>query len=122
MGLSQTAAPGRTFGAILDSYANLVASGHADTDLSPAERTVVVSLLRAAVHPSVIVGDRMGPLVVYPPSDRSRDDVIANMRDGIGRMLAPRCALVVTPMQLGTLDYAQWDACVTRALDIIRNA
>lgn len=98
---------GTTYGDILRKYADLIASGHTDTDLPEGpERTYTERLVRRAAASGVI-----GAAVIYPPSDSSRDEVSAALH----RSYAV-AAIGVLPE-----NESAFHGAMIRAVDIIRN-
>lgn len=63
-----------TYQSVIRSYSATVATGHADADLTTRQRRLVVALLNTA-------SNAYQTTVVYPPTDRTRDDAIRHLSD-----------------------------------------
>lgn len=107
-----------TYAAVLRSYAATVdAGGDRDLDVhGPGARRLLARLVRAvaAGHSgAAFVASDPILTVVYPPSDRTRDDAVALLRRIIVQTIAERGDF--------GLNTAGWDAVVRRAAEVLRN-
>lgn len=92
-----------TYGDIIAKYADLVTAKHADVELTHQQRAYVTALLRAESHNAQFVD--------YPPTPDQR----ATARMHVTGMVASSADIAPT-------DYAEWDAAVTRVLEIVTHA
>ena len=63
-----------TYRDIIRRYSDLVEKGHADTDLLPRQRRLVVVMLNLASSAGMAA-------VYYPPTDQTRDEVAHHLGD-----------------------------------------
>lgn len=96
-----------TYQSVIRSYSGTVATGHADIDLTPRQRRLTVALLNTASNAGQTTA-------IYPPTDRTRDDVVKHLSDVLWQS---RHFVTATAPNAGD----DLETAISRAIEVLRN-